>query len=615
MKIKNSIIITLILLLCVGMVSSLIITLDSPDYNTYQATDEVSIKFTPINVTGEQALDTCIMYSNFSGTWAINYTNSSPAQSGQDEASWSDQAEGIYMWNVWCNLTDANESWAEDTNRTLTIDTTLPTDVQFLTSNNTNSSDSTPEIIWNKTVDTNFDKYKVILSNQTDFGFEVYTEEKSTITGNRTVIPNIEFDGLYYFRIQSFDLTGNYTNSTYDLYYTLDTTLPVVTSAYPSNNAYVYDNTNTFNVTVVDSNPDSCVLYLSSNESTNATANTTLATVTSGTNYNFTTSAMLDGEYRFNIGCNDTIGNFVNFSSTDYTITIDTVVPAQPNITSEFHSYRNGSDLTPMLKWANASSLELNFAYYEAKAYYVTNNSLAYAVNVTGIENNQVAMSLKEGALYNFTVFSYDLVGNVNQTGNTSLSTYYYIDDVCTTLESGWNLCGATWTTKRNLTQIGLETDATMVSVWLSNNHTWATCNYAATPNGTNCNFNTSIENNLDNSTQHSVWVYVSESTNWRNRTWEAEASSANLTVSSATTGWNLESMWVQGGTTFLNLSANMSINVTMLSLVNNIGANTPYVNIAPYNKINNLTQVDYGKGIWMYWNGTGTETFDVRNW
>ena len=59
-----------------------------------------------------------------------------------------------------------------------------------------------------------------------------------------------------------------------------------------------------------------------------------------------------------------------------------------------------------------------------------------------------------------------------------------------------------------------------------------------------------------------------------------------------------------------------------MLSLRYNNGSSISYVNNGLYRGINNNTQVDYGRSLWIFYNGTpsttsalGNETYNVGLW
>ena len=74
--------------------------------------------------TDSDGISTCNLWSNFTGTWHLNYTWIHPT-SGIQNYTTLDLNDGIYKWNVWCNDTLNKENWAMD-NFTVSVDTVYP---------------------------------------------------------------------------------------------------------------------------------------------------------------------------------------------------------------------------------------------------------------------------------------------------------------------------------------------------------------------------------------------------------------------------------------------------------------------------------------------------------
>lgn len=581
------------------------IILDSPDDSSYQSSTTVTLKYTP---TDSSNLDACVLYHNISGTWNNNKTNITVTNNIQDITVYATQSEGHYKWNVICNDSASNSAWAEDTNRTLTIDSTVPVDIKFITSNNTVSTDATPLIKWNQTTEINFEKYVVSVSrNLSSFDTHIFqTQIITTITSNATTLTGLGVDDIYYIKITAQDLAGNQKNTTL-LVYNLDTTVLTVTLNYPSNNTYTSDTTPDFNVTVVDNNPDTCLLWLSNSTGGSIVINVTDTSITSAAVTTLNPSAMVDGAYKFNIECNDSLNNRVNVSSSNLVLTVDTTAPTAIIINSTWHQ-QNNTDLTPVLSWTLTT--EINFARYFIEARYISNNSLEYSVNVTNRTTTNAELTLSVGSTYNFSVTAYDLAGNSVKTVNTT-DTWNYVDGICGTLNAGWNLCGATWTTSKNLSDIGSEASATFVTVW-NNSHEWSTCIVGVT--AANCDIDTGI----NPSDIGHVWVYVSTETVWSDRTWVATQLNANITLHNNTNGWNIIPGEFRNGRTFWQLGNDdfTSVNVSMFSLPYNNGSTVSFVNKGLFKGMSiNSTVLEYGKAMWVFYNGTGTTVFDVGSW
>ena len=597
------------------------ITLDTPDDSSFTNVNNSALKYTP---TDSSNPETCLFYINISGTFAINQTNNSFVSGVQVLVNLTNHSnnhrgidDGEYIWNVECNDSANTRVWAEDTNRTFTIDTLAPIDIKFITSNNTISTDTTPLIKWNQTAEINFDEYEVLVS--TSFSaFDanvVQTKSVSGITNKATTLSELATKTQYYMKVRAVDLASNVKNTTTILWYAVDTNIPVITLNTPENNTFSNDNTQDFNVTVVDDNPDTCILWLSNSSGADVVINKTRTSIPNATEFNVTvTSAMKDGAYKWNIECNDSINNRVNVSTSLLDLTIDTTSPSTPNITSTWHQ-TNNTDKTPTLLWS--TSIETNFERYFIEARKVSDNSLEFSTNVTTRTLNQVVLNLTAGITYNFSVTTYDLAGNVNKSVNTT-DLWYYVDEVCGTLAAGWNLCGATWVSAKNLSLIGQETSATFVTVW-NESHEWATCIPGVSPN--NCDIKIGINNSL---ITH-AWVYVDSETEWRNRTWVATQADANITLTNKSNGWNIIPGEFRNGRNFWQLGDDdFTINnVTMFSIPYINGSVASFVNKPPFNAMSvNKTVFEYGKAMWVFYNGTGfatkissNSTFDVGSW
>jgi len=586
------------------------ITLDGPVDGSYLDNTLFDLLFTPTDASN---LQDCDLYTNLTGSWVINKTFPDVTSGVQNGTNVTGASDSEYFWNVNCNQTSTDRAWAEDANRTFIIDTTDPSSIAFVTTNNTFSSDTTPLIKWTKTTEINFEEYEVSVSTDKAIATIIQTKIITDITGNATTLNALAVNDSYFIIVTARDLAGNAVNTTSVLYYTIDEGEPTVTLDSPSNGTYTSDANLDFDVTVIDTNPDVCVLYLSNSSGQNVVINQTELSVISGTSLNLTSVGdMVDGNYKFNIGCNDTVDNRVNASSTLLDLIVDTTAPTVPLIVSTWHQ-TNSTDTTPTLTWT--ATTETYFVRYLVQALNYATGAIEYAINVTTKATVTAAMSLTAGNTYNFSVTAYDEAGSSTSSTNTT-DTLYYVDEVCGILNTGWNLCGATWTTAKNLSDIGAETSANFISIYNSSKQ-WQTCNYAVSASGTNCN----AETNIANGATSAVYVYVNESQVWRDRTWVADVNSANITLTNVSTnGWNLVGMFLRNGRTFeqLNASTKFSLdnNVTMYSLPYNNGSSMPYVTKTGFNTINKNTKVDYGRAMWIhYLNTSSTFTFDIGAW
>ncbi|KKL90305.1 hypothetical protein LCGC14_1906020, partial [marine sediment metagenome] len=76
-----------------------------------------------VNVYDEINVDTVILYGDFSGSWAINTTNSSGLNNTDYNVTLG-LTDGTYTWAYWSNDTTGNSGFTS--NRTVMIDTTVP---------------------------------------------------------------------------------------------------------------------------------------------------------------------------------------------------------------------------------------------------------------------------------------------------------------------------------------------------------------------------------------------------------------------------------------------------------------------------------------------------------
>ena len=609
------------------------VILDEPASGTYiQNLNNTMFRYTPTDASNP---DTCLFYTNISGTWKNNQTNASYVSGTQILANLTVNAnnytaanipDGNYIWNAYCNDSAANSAWGSQ-NFSFVVDSVDPAPIKTLVPvNNSYTNDSTPYIAWNQTTEANFDKYTVKLSPNRNMSSPTQAIEVSSRTTNYTNMSNIENDGTYYIQVNATDLSGRFTVSDI-LYINLDTSTLIVTLNDPSaNSSFTSDTTPDINVTVIDLNPDTCDLLLTNRSGDDYFVNATVRSITNGTQFNLTVvTAMAEGVYHYNVECNDTSNNRANVSASPLNITIDTV--ASPvSIISTFHQ-TNNTDRSPQLKWNTTD--EGNFSKYMARAYYANNNSVAYEINVTTRAQNYTEIQLVLNEAYNFSVTTFDLAGNSIQSLNNTLGTRYYVDPVCSILNAGWNMCGAVWTIAKSLSLIANETGANQVAVFNSS-HAFATCNAAVSTTGLHCeatvnissitSYNSSVDTFYNPKINHVVFIYVNASMNWSNRTWAVTERDSNITLTNASgIGWNPVAGFIRGSGNnryFGHLGKATQFgtqNVSQWSMILNNGSTIPYVNNGNFAALNNQTNLTYGRAMWAFLNMTGGSTL-LRN-
>ena len=616
------------------------ISLDSPANGVYLDNLNITLfKYTPTDTSNP---DTCEFYTNLSGTWKSNQTNRTWASGVQISVNLSNNtqsgghiasviADGKYAFGATCNDTAGNGNLVFTQNRTFTVDTVIPTTPSFSIPANLNQTNATLYVEWSVITELNFDRYDAVLSPYLNMSDPTQSISVSGNTSKNFTTFSSVVDGSYFIQIRAFDLAGHSANSTVRNYI-LDNIVPKITLNLPSNNSFLSDRTPDFNITLNDTNVDRCVLLLSKQGDFNLTNNATTPVngITNGTLFNITIpNNMDDGVYNFNVECNDTVNHRVNVSSTNLQTTMDNTTPSSPSIISIFHQ-TNSTNKIPDLLWRTV--VETNFSKYQVQAKYFNNASVAYEINITSRTTNVSRLNLSAGYSYYFNVTVYDLAGNTNSSENTTIQTLYYVDSICGVLNAGWNVCGAVWTSPKSLSLIANETGANQVAVFNSS-HKFATCNAAVSTTGQHCAVLTNIsspvingttgEGFYDTSINHAVFVFVNRTTNWNNRTWVAVKGSSNITLTNSSgIGWNIEAMFARNGRVFGHIKNTfIDGNVSMFSTPYNNGSSLPYVNNGLFKGLNNNTNIDYGRAMWMFFNGTvnnvslANTTYNVSGW
>lgn len=157
------------------------VTLNSPTDFSVNGTQSINFTFTPS--TTATSLDTCLLYTNSSG-WSINGTLASPVNNTISSIVLT-LDEGDYLWNIYCNDSNANSAFAI-ANYTFTIDITEPA---------ITSSFSNPVVVWSSNN----------LTGQINF------------TDDNLYSMNISVDGTVLFSNYSYSGTELQYNLSYDI--------------------------------------------------------------------------------------------------------------------------------------------------------------------------------------------------------------------------------------------------------------------------------------------------------------------------------------------------------------------------------------------------------------
>ena len=299
------------------------ITLIAPTNNSLENTRSINFTF---NATTNDDFANCSLYTNET-TWSekqIDTTITNASLSGINETF---NTDGDFLWNIRCVDTDGNFNFSAN-NFTILIDTVAPTISQ-------RSINATPRInddvnfSITATDDTAMDTCRLYLNDTGTFISQGLMN--ATPTSNFTFIISDSWTShatMGWFAGCN-DTAGNDANDTIQTFRVIDSISPNITLISPVNN--LLDNTRshnfTFNATTNDDFAN-CSLWTNETSWSEKITNTTLIVngSLSGLNETFNT----DGDFLWNIRCYDLDGNS-NFSASNFTILIDTVIPVISN--------------------------------------------------------------------------------------------------------------------------------------------------------------------------------------------------------------------------------------------------------------------------------------------
>lgn len=257
------------------------------------------------NVTatkGSNPLGNVTIYTNRTGSWVANKTNSSVLTSGSSTAiTVAGIPDSVFGWTALACDNVGNCAFSA-TNFTYEVDTTAPTNETFVSPTLANGSTTA-----NNYLQTNF-TFNAIAPTSCSFTFNS-TLTSGTISSflglnNYSCFTNSTSlsDGGYYGRGTATDLFGS-TNTTV-LYFVVDTSAPsslAFVSPSPANQAYVNVSYIYYNLTFSEVNPDSCTLSVNG---------TNYSMTRSGTNCFYNNTGLVDGkQYTANVTVNDTFAH------------------------------------------------------------------------------------------------------------------------------------------------------------------------------------------------------------------------------------------------------------------------------------------------------------------
>ena len=179
------------------------ITLLAPDDNSLITTPTIFAA----NVFDNIAVDTVILYGNFSGSWAINSTNSSGINNTDYNFTLS-LADGAYLWAYWANDTSGNGTFSA--NRTVNIDSTVPL-IAFDAETEANGTVKGQNYVYANVTVTELNEDTIVFAIFNDSG--VVNSTQFTLGSIRVINWTGLIDGTYEYNVTVNDTAGN-SNST-----------------------------------------------------------------------------------------------------------------------------------------------------------------------------------------------------------------------------------------------------------------------------------------------------------------------------------------------------------------------------------------------------------------
>ncbi len=364
------------------------VDLAGPVNDTFNNSRSVIFNFT----IEENNLDTCFLYTNET-SWGIKKNATATQLTLGNNFTYAFSTDGNFKWNVYCNDSAANTNMSgtnEGVNGTVKIDATAPILVAVSPLNSTyiNSGIS---LLFNVSV---IEKNMNITYNLTVYykaqGAEVYKNANTTCLGvngaggydyhcSVTVNPGLGDTESVLYIFNMTDMGGNGGSNGTEiatLIATVDSSAPTINwanqTAFGQTGNRSSTNSVIFYANTSDPRPDSCVVYYNAT-ATGWTQNVTFLYSTNTMNAS-SAQVFADGHYRYNITCNDTVGNIASLRS-NITFEVDGTVPVVRFVNAT--GYKLGA--YPEQNWSNTKSIRF---YYNTTENNVDTCTLF--TNVTG---------------------------------------------------------------------------------------------------------------------------------------------------------------------------------------------------------------------------------------
>jgi|GEM_PF-4043006 len=268
-------------------------------------------------------------------------------------------------------------------NLNFTVQASPPAPFNLLTPvNKTETQNLQPNLTWQPSSDTHFRNYTIWMDQDSGFGSPDYTYSTDRASNTSFLVTfALDVNTVYYWRVIAFDNFSNSRNSTDDFVYITDTIAPVVTLLTPPNNTISSASSIQFNYSVTDTNTiNTCALF--GNFSGPFIVNESQLSPPKDTINNVTINLTTDGQFVWNIRCNDTASNR-QFALQNFTFvndltppTIRLLYPANNSVQLDTNNMVFSINATDT--WSNITTCKLVINNITRQTVFDVQNNIAY---------------------------------------------------------------------------------------------------------------------------------------------------------------------------------------------------------------------------------------------
>lgn len=348
-----------------------------------------------VNVTLTESNFANITFALYNGSVLANITTFTTPT---NFTNFTGLADGTFFYNV--TITDGASNSNTTELRKYTVDTTQPVPSFVTPSESNNSFLPRSNINVNVSVtETNLANITIYLMDSAKAIIRTNVSSTSAFSINYTSLS----DGIYYFNATAVDNASN-SNNTAMFKVTIDTTLPLIKTVYPTNTTYNTIQT-AFNFSISDTNINVCWY----------TTNTGLTNTTITCGNNVTGLSSSQGANNWTAYINDSAGNT---NSSTVSFGIDSLLPIinYTSLTETDGMYLSRSNI-----FVNITASDVHFSNITIQLYNGSNNAVLRSNTSTSTSFSINYTSLGDG-FYIFNASSTDTYGNTNYTSTRNIT-------------------------------------------------------------------------------------------------------------------------------------------------------------------------------------------------